>query len=251
MKRLTKAQQKLVTENLVFLERVVMGVSKKRGHVSNQEDRELTREEVDALAKRAMEDVDPRSVKSPTLRRLIEDARGEGPPDARVYNRHHNKHNRSMRSDPPPESAAARFARWRRENDERSTRAQSQEAYHVWIEENYPGESGYGKCAEATERMVVEFPELRRVRGHYFCSAWLWREHWWCVAADGAVVDPTAGQFPSRGVGEYREWDESKPEPTGRCPNCGKYCYDGRTCCSDRCTTEYQAYIRSSLNGGV
>jgi hypothetical protein len=46
----------------------------------------------------------------------------------------------------------------------------------------------------------------------------------------GAVV---VGYFPR---------DESEPEPTGKCPNCGDLCYNGQTCCSDACHSAYVAY---------
>jgi len=31
--------------------------------------------------------------------------------------------------------------------------------------------------------------------------------------------------------------------PTGKCPNCGEYCYDGGDCCSERCHKEYVSYL--------
>ncbi len=55
------------------------------------------------------------------------------------------------------------------------------------------------------------------IRGHYVC--WMWGEqpHWWCVRPDGSVFDPTRKQFPSKGNGEYIEFDGSVS-----CDNCGK-----------------------------
>lgn len=114
--------------------------------------------------------------------------------------------------------------------------------YQTWIEENVT--ETYGKCSEVTLAMQEAFPELTRVRGHYFCIVWGEREHWWLKDGD-EVVDPTAGQFPSQGNGVYVEWDESQPEPTGMCPNCGDYCYDGKTLCSERCEIEYVAYCNN------
>ena len=111
----------------------------------------------------------------------------------------------------------------------------------VWIQENYP-DGGYGQCEEATKRMVEAFSHLRRVRGHYHCPIWGERAHWWCEE-DGQIIDPTAGQFPSKGAGEYVEWDESQPEPTGMCPQCGGHCYDGAGVCSDACAAAYTAYL--------
>ena len=36
-------------------------------------------------------------------------------------------------------------------------------------------------------------------------------------------------------------------EPTGKCPNCGGYCYEGATLCSDRCEHEYMAYLNDAM----
>lgn len=92
--------------------------------------------------------------------------------------------------------------------------------YQEWIDQL--GDT-YGTCHEVTKEMAKEFPELQRVRGHYFCWVWGEREHWWLTNGD-EVIDPTASQFPSKGGGEYEEWEG--PEPTGMCPNCGEYCYN-------------------------
>lgn len=112
--------------------------------------------------------------------------------------------------------------------------------YKEWISANVV--VAYGMCKEVTAAMAKDFPELRRVRGHYCCPFWGERQHWWLVTGAGEIVDPTAEQFPSKGMGEYVEWDESAPQPTGKCPNCGGYAYDYRTCCSDECHDEYSAY---------
>lgn len=91
-----------------------------------------------------------------------------------------------------------------------------------------------GTCREASEALVACHPELKLVRGHYECPIWGSQPHWWCVAPDGTVVDPTVEQFPSNGFGAYIPWDESKKEPTGKCLNCGDYVY-GDPVCSDDC----------------
>lgn len=106
--------------------------------------------------------------------------------------------------------------------------------YSQWIKENYLN-GGYGQCEEATQKMIEAFPELTRVRGHYYCIYWGKRAHWWCKTKDNIIIDPTVGQFPSNGDGYYEEWDETKDEPTGICMNCGDYCYEGRYFCSNRC----------------
>jgi hypothetical protein len=112
--------------------------------------------------------------------------------------------------------------------------------YRAWIEANVP--DPVGACAEATLAMLGAFPDLKRVRGHYYCPAWGQREHWWLVTADGTIIDPTAHQFPSLGAGLYVPWDEDRVEPTGICANCGDYVFGGGTCCSQACNRAYAAY---------
>lgn len=116
--------------------------------------------------------------------------------------------------------------------------------YQQWIDEHVPTEeSALGSCAEVTLAMVEAFPELTRVRGHYFCPLWNRdREHWWCATNEGAVIDPTVKQFPSKGCGIYEPWDESLPEPTGKCLECGEYCYEDNTFC---CPAHERAFMRS------
>ena len=75
-----------------------------------------------------------------------------------------------------------------------------------------------GKCKEMSEAAVLEDPTLRLVRGHYWCPLWDRNEqHWWCVKPDGTIVDPTARQFPSRGLGTYTEFNGIVT-----CDQCGK-----------------------------
>lgn len=117
--------------------------------------------------------------------------------------------------------------------------------YKQWIEDSINQESPLGKCALATLAMVEDFPELKRVRGFYNCPFWGKRTHWWCVAPDGLIVDPTAAQFPSLGSGNYQEWIEGQDEPTGKCHNCGVYIYDEGRFCSNSCEKE----VMNSLRG--
>lgn len=112
--------------------------------------------------------------------------------------------------------------------------------YRDWIAANVLEVDN--KCAEATLAMLEVFPELTRVRGHYYDFALGERPHWWLTDPEGNIVDPTAAQFPSGGRGVYVPWDESQPEPTGRCPNCSELCYDGNYCCSPECSRSYAAY---------
>lgn len=74
-----------------------------------------------------------------------------------------------------------------------------------------------GKCKEMSEALVAQDPTLTLVRGHYLCPIWGEQPHWWCKKSDGTVVDPTKDQFPSRGCGEYVEFDGII-----HCSNCGK-----------------------------
>lgn len=75
-----------------------------------------------------------------------------------------------------------------------------------------------GKCKEMSEALLVADPTLRLVRGHYYCPIWNTEEpHWWCEKPDGTVVDPSAKQFPSKGLGVYTEFDGFVS-----CAECGK-----------------------------
>lgn len=73
-----------------------------------------------------------------------------------------------------------------------------------------------GKCKEMSEALVVADSSLILVRGHYICPVWGEQQHWWCKKLDGTIVDPTKDQFPSKGTGQYVEFD-------GIC-NC-EYCH--------------------------
>jgi hypothetical protein len=112
--------------------------------------------------------------------------------------------------------------------------------YARWIIDNVKN-TGYGQCFEITRLMKKAFPELKRVRGHYYCWCWDKREHWW-LKDGNVIIDPTSEQFPSKGQGVYTEWDNSKLEPTGKCMNCGDYCYSGKHVCSEQCGIETDRY---------
>jgi len=99
-------------------------------------------------------------------------------------------------------------------------------------------------CKTVTKEMAATFPELRRVRGYYHCWIRGKQEHWWLTTPSGVVVDPTADQFPSMGQGRYEEWQG--PEPTGKCPNCGEYCYNGDYLCSVCCHVDFLAHLGTS-----
>lgn len=120
--------------------------------------------------------------------------------------------------------------------------------YTDWIAKHVPdAATATRQCSSVSRKMLEAFPELVRVRGHYHCPYTGEHPHWWLKTADGEVIDPTQQQFQSD-FGEqfparYVEIDESLPQPTGKCPNCGGYCYDNKFCCSDVCSVEYMAYV--------
>jgi hypothetical protein len=98
--------------------------------------------------------------------------------------------------------------------------------YADWIERyvsSFNNRFVRGRCEDAVRLMVKQFPELRAARGFAHVS-WGEDQHWWCVAPDGTVVDPTVSQFPR--MPRYEELDLSRAEdrarvPIGKCMNCG------------------------------
>ena len=120
-------------------------------------------------------------------------------------------------------------------------------AYEQWVEAyvtRHPNRFVRGRCAEATVEMIKAFPELRRACG-FVTVQWGRDQHWWCVAPDGSVVDPTAEQFGAMGVFEYEEIDTSNPEhvariPIAKCMECSGAVYEHSASvlfCSDECAT--------------
>ena len=110
------------------------------------------------------------------------------------------------------------------------------DCYESWTRVNVPNsEAAHRKCKEWAYAMVACFPELRLVRGHYVCPVEGKVPHWWCVTPLECIVDPTAIQFVSLGSGEYIPYDESLPEPTGKCLNCGELRYNDDGCCGPAC----------------
>jgi hypothetical protein len=81
-----------------------------------------------------------------------------------------------------------------------------------------------GKCKEMSEAAVAADPTLTLVRGHYFCPIWNSDEpHWWTVRQDGTIYDPTARQFPSKGMGIYTPFDGMVS-----CAECGKTVHEDK-----------------------
>lgn len=113
--------------------------------------------------------------------------------------------------------------------------------YLDWISTNVTGPCA-GFCHYYSYRMRDAFPELRLVAGRYVHPQAV-ATHWWLETPDGEVVDPTASQFPSGGT--YYEHIPSDDDPTGKCPNCGEYCYHGEQTCCKQCYTEYVQYLNN------
>ena len=74
-----------------------------------------------------------------------------------------------------------------------------------------------GKCKQLAEDAVNKNPQLELVRGWYHCDFWGKQEHWWTKYKDGSIYDPSAKQFPSKGIGEYEEF-----RGYCECAECGK-----------------------------
>lgn len=108
-----------------------------------------------------------------------------------------------------------------------------------WIAQQGLPSCPAGLCESVTARMAEAFPELTRVRGHFVTGRKDY-PHWWLITERGEIVDPTAGQF--EGIPGFYEAHEG-PEPTGKCPNCGGYIYNGGAVCGDECGISYAAYV--------
>lgn len=128
-------------------------------------------------------------------------------------------------------------------------RFSSDERYLDWIR-NYRDRQRDLRmmCFFASEEMLETFLELLLCRGTVN-----WHPHWWCQTREGEVLDPTLPQFEDLGdIIVYRRIDESKADllPTGKCPNCGEFCFNHRSVCSNACEREYAAYVMRSFWDG-
>ena len=123
--------------------------------------------------------------------------------------------------------------------------------YTDWVHDKLSrGWNPYGSCAEWTKEMNYAFPELIRVRGFYHCPIWGRRTHWWLKTQHERIVDPTARQFPSKGMGVYEEVPDDKIEeevPTGVCMYCGVEVYKCADFCSDVCSNNMVNEINASF----
>jgi len=109
--------------------------------------------------------------------------------------------------------------------------------YANWIQKKLESNDPCGKCEKWCHEMIKVFPELKLQRGFYHCLIWGKREHWWLKDKNDEIIDPTIKQFPNT-FGTYEKWIEGTPEPTGKCSNCGQYCYNDNYVCSEACKTE-------------
>lgn len=125
-------------------------------------------------------------------------------------------------------------------------------AHQEWIASYLAKKRGFvrGACSEATKEMMAAFPELRRAGG-FVQVQWGREQHWWCVAPDGSIVDPTVDQYGAVGVFDYEELDLDDPKtreivPTGRCMECGLDAFGGRQFCSDNCECDFAADLNEA-----
>lgn len=108
-----------------------------------------------------------------------------------------------------------------------------------------------GRCHEIAFEMAGVFDDLRLVTGHVYCpEPWGKRGHWWLVDLDGAIVDPTAGQFTC-GIDRYEEYADGDPVRLGACMNCGEDIWGPPgprpTFCGGVCEATYVAYMRGGI----
>lgn len=125
--------------------------------------------------------------------------------------------------------------------------------YAEWIAAYVARMNGHllGRCLSATREMKLRFPELTIVCGHVEVPHWGRRGHWWLTAPDGAIVDPTAFQFPA--ILEYIPWTPVELVHVGKCMECGEKIWrrvetlDGipkhETFCGSACEREYISHV--------
>lgn len=65
-----------------------------------------------------------------------------------------------------------------------------------------------GKCKELSEKYIQDHPEYEIIKGWYWCPFWGKQQHFWTRhKKTKEIVDPSKNQFPSKGMGEYIEYD--------------------------------------------
>lgn len=105
--------------------------------------------------------------------------------------------------------------------------------YQDWIANNVV-DPQY-RCEYWSKEMVKAFPELKRIRGYFVIHNVNRIPHWWLEDVDGNVIDPTSSQFLLSNDCSYEGLDETISQPTGKCINCGEFCYTQEAFCSDTC----------------
>ena len=109
-----------------------------------------------------------------------------------------------------------------------------------------------GACGRAVNAMAEAFPELKRVAG-WVVFAGGRSEHFWCVAPDGSIVDPTVSQFSGKLL-RYQEFQPGDEVRVGRCLNCGDGIFaqiqglDDRSAARSVCTPECAQALEASLS---
>lgn len=110
-------------------------------------------------------------------------------------------------------------------------------------------------CGVFTRLFAERFKSLKVVPGYYLTSpeGASRGEHWWLVDSAGAIVDPTADQFPEREHGHYLPYDPRiHMVVKGKCLCCGVLLYskEGSAPCSLGCDEELAAEFDCLLTGG-
>jgi hypothetical protein len=114
--------------------------------------------------------------------------------------------------------------------------------------------SPHHNCGVFTRALARQFPELRATAGFYFAPGGAAHgEHWWLETSEGAIVDPTADQWPSQGRGRYERYDPARHLVVkGSCPSCGTGLYSraGAYPCSRSCDEALAEEYGTRLVGG-
>ena len=103
--------------------------------------------------------------------------------------------------------------------------------YKDWIAKNIL-DTADGLCLEWAGLMAQKFPELTLVEGAVHFHGYDSEGHFWCVDADGEIIDPTVGQFGDIPI-QYEFIRH--PAQTGDCIICDAPTYLDNKCCSVPC----------------
>jgi hypothetical protein len=108
----------------------------------------------------------------------------------------------------------------------------------------------HGMCDHATEAARAAFPELIRCRGYVAFGR---GPHWWCVAPDGTIIDPTRTQWdPMPTAADYVFLDESTADRLPRkCWGCGDDAFGQHPVCSMDCARGVADDMGISVPAGI